>query len=126
MRDAKGRFRSIRVEGREKIGWKAVLGAGIDGKYYSYVQSSLEGGCEYKVGQWIQPKKGCGPLCVFRIRQDATFFAGSVCLIKKCLYVESEESAVWYKYSLFYPVRYSRLLCTLPPGTVLASAVKLL
>lgn len=90
----------------------------------------------YVRNRWVKPRKGCGPLCVFKTREFAENFAGIRNLVVvKCEYKPSTEQLVWYRrrsqrWSVAACRWYNRLvrrdarLEMLPTNTALASEVR--
>ena len=82
---------------------------------------NLPGMVEYKVDEWVTPKNGCGPLAVFYSLGGANIFARGHCAsisheIYSCEYELSGEKTMW---------TVEQTTGMLPPGTILASSVKL-
>lgn len=96
-----------------------------------YHKCEDEYGVEYIALQWVKPKKGCGPLCVFKTLEDALNFCafeskigGLHLRVYKCVYRKSSQEFVFTHEDLlrhggvkFKSVRY------LSVGAVLASSV---
>ena len=80
------------------------------------------GTVRYKINEWVKPRKGCGPLCVFSYNgiDNAKLFAGFSDSIYVCLYEQSEKSKVYTN------DKRDVGLDGLPFGTILASKVKLI
>ena len=74
---------------------------------------------QYKINEWIKPKKGCGPLCVFNTIEDAKNFKWSDHIIYECLYEKSLEHKVYIGNEV-------KTIFDLPQGTVLATKVQLI
>jgi hypothetical protein len=103
-----------------KFGWKVVLN--INGRLKS-VCRFFHSSVEYKLYQAVEPKRGYGPLCVFRTRRQARRFKKEThedfVRIYRCVYWPSSKNQVWNQYGY-------RPIGDLPNGTVLADRVKLL
>ena len=81
---------------------------------------------KYRINKWVKPLKNCGPLCVFKTKEDALNFVGTACLdfysIYECLYEPSEEKGVYVEGWK----EFKKTLRVLPKGTALANRVKLI
>ena len=109
----------------EKIGYKVVRV--VDGELHSYIiirQPSVT----YEVGKTKRPRKGCGPLCIFRDAHTAKVFADAIedtrwptgYRVYKCSYKKSRATQV------YIPSHVVRDMDLLPKGTILASEVTLI
>jgi hypothetical protein len=89
---------------------------------------------EYKVNEWVYPRRKCGPLCVFSDSSEAYLFMinqadsfkfgeGELYL---CEYVPSPELAVWTPSKANYPYPTTMPMLLLPYTTKLAKKVKLI
>jgi hypothetical protein len=76
-----------------KLGWKVVSGSSEDG--YRSCTADMIGTVVYRFDKWTKPKKGSGPLLVFKIEGAAMRF-GFACKIFPCLYVPSKVNKMWY------------------------------
>lgn len=101
-----------------KLGWK------ICAKEFSklYPCNMLTSYPEYKMGKITKPKKGNGPLAVFKSRKDAREFKCDTLgwKIFRCKYVPSKRR------NLMIRGKIATHLDCLPYGTVLAEEVMLL
>lgn len=97
-----------------RLGWKVVNRFDMSSCSISEDGSSVR----YKCGEWVQPRKGCGPLCVFDNRDAARSFFSPHEAVLECFYTPSKQTAVWTN-----DYGRDRLLDELPSGTVLADAV---
>ena len=96
-------------------GWKVVHKDDKSGKMYSAIASNL---VEYRFNEITRPRKGCGPLAVYKTRRQARqFIFGN--MVVRCQYIPSKHTCIWNR----RPGH--RELSTLPDGTVLADAVRL-
>lgn len=98
---------------KSKIGYKVVRET-----YYSAIRD----GIYYKINEWVCPKPGHGPLCVFEdLKSASRFISNSGLHIYRCEYIPSPCDRVWEEDRYCY-----KNLIALPCGTVLAKKVKLL
>lgn len=105
------------------IGWKVV-----SDHLFSLVMPTQQGGVQYSFGKWVYPAEGCGPFAVFYDRGSAVGYTrkllggavGGILPIDffKCEYVKAEDQCLWAPPD-------KRMVFGFPPGTVFASAVKL-
>lgn len=111
-----------------KRGWKVVRpdNPGLPGLLYSAITSSpRDGRVVYVPGEITRPRLMCGPLAVFRKRQDAEKFveeerpAYPGLLIMPCTYKSSLFKSLWWAGSK----EIRTPLSSLPKGTALASWV---
>lgn len=97
-----------------RLGWKVVRRFSMSSCYAARDDSCVR----YRYGEWVRPRKGCGPLCVFNNRDDARSFSSPNEVILRCFYTPSRQTAVWTgDYDFDWPP------VVLPRGTVLADAV---
>lgn len=79
---------------------------------------------DYALRRTTKPRKGCGPLCVFRTLRRAKNWAvlwrG---IAYKCLYKPSKHGRIW---GIVRPKEIGMRLVDLPRGTVLADRVRLM
>lgn len=97
-----------------RLGWKVVKRFNMSSCYVSGDDSRVR----YRCGEWVQPRKGCGPLCVFDSRDSARSFSSPHEAVLECFYTPSKQTTVWTNDYGFYWLPYE-----LPRGTVLADAV---
>jgi len=110
-----------------KLGWKAVTL--FRGRASSWLLDDSFS-VEYFFSIPTKPIKGCGPLCVFKKKEDAVKFAQSLNytrhkpeeLVFPCAYLPSKIKKVWRSND---PENY-RKLDDLPDGKALADEVILL
>lgn len=108
-----------------------------DGSSYSFALCEYAC-CNYKVGQYTKPQRGCGPLFAFETEAQARKFLESERLegvpihnrakLWKCRISRSQQTYGWYrKYGVdgecfkWNPIFYSDIL-----GVIFCSAIKLL
>ena len=96
-------------------------------KLYSWMETAYDM-LRYITDKVTIPREGNGPLAVFEDLKSAIAFAqmhSSGWLHKyriyECRYVPSEQSGLWYKHKTAGVIT----MYTLPPGTALASAVRI-
>jgi len=85
-----------------KIGYKVLCPK--YGRLYSYLGPDFArngSGIIYRIKKWVQPQKGCGPLALFRRREDAERFMYSSDVIYKCWYVPSKQKMQWNRIDQF-------------------------
>lgn len=58
--------------------YKVVRIEGASGRRVSVVQAGYSQ-VEYRLGEWAQRPRGCGPMCVFSTRRAAVQFGTDVC-----------------------------------------------
>lgn len=106
---------------RIEQGWKVVRR--VYSAMYSY---TTPGSVRYRYREYVKPLRGFGPLCVFKTEasarkfNDVAYIHTRVC---PCLYRPSKQVMVWRVLGRDKKYRH---INTLPPGTALASSVKLL
>jgi hypothetical protein len=115
-----------------KKGWK-VLGKNRQScthPYRSHISFVV-----YPKGEAAFPRKGCGPLAVFKTRRDARRFKILGEKIVKCLYIQSKHALLWEHAYTEQPSPNTLILChnlrkvfaqQVPDGTDFAYAVKCL
>ena len=111
-----------------KLGWKAVtLFRGRASSWLSGSPSCVD----YFFSKPVKPYEGCGPLCVFKNKEDAVKFVQGYAnrshreheeLVFPCAYLPSKIKEIWRANS---PSNY-RKLDDLPDGKALADEVILL
>lgn len=117
---------------KELIGYKVVS---RDRK--SAIINRSDFAVEYKLNEWVYPKFKEAPLMVFGTCMDAEDFCRRESWkpldIYRCEYKKSKRKWGWCLDNIAYVVvqkiykkKTSRLLQELPPGTILADAVKIL
>jgi hypothetical protein len=115
-----------------KKGWKVLTN-----KNYSAVQDYNRGGLRYKEGEFVVPRKNCGPLTVFKTKKAAEFFRtgmynfNSKYRIKPCIYIQSKKRDVWYRSGLLLDSKLSlkelyKYNSLKPRSVALADKVKIL
>jgi hypothetical protein len=120
-----------------EIGYKIVRRE--NGGYYSYIidREKYFGTVEYKVGEWVEPRDGCGPLAVFETLEDAReFLAGPYKHVESCTFKCKYEQSLQQEmrcYSIYFLDPFQRgyleqcmTLFSAPEGSVLADKVMLL
>jgi hypothetical protein len=105
---------------------KIELGAKVlwPGRFSAIVSRHNKGHKTYPKGEWVYPNKGCGPLAVFASPEQA--FAWPLSFLNwivPCEYVPSKKKHLWSFHEGGKEVTHLRAL---PPGTVLADAVRCL
>jgi len=111
-----------------KKGWKVVMRQDEEELVYISLFERYRP-CKYGLKKWTKPMKGWGPLCVFRSKYSATKFMreklthGLGYTLFPCEYSPSSRDKIWRKYVNGVA---SRMLFTMPRGTVLATRVRLL
>lgn len=122
-----------------------------DGRRTSYIRKVARS-VSYPVEEWVKPLKKCGPLTAFRTLEYARKFLhwyygsyyqlaiiprtqsapeGYVSMgadtteIWECEGIISTETAIWYPIARNHGRLYKRPLKSLPPGTALCGAIKL-
>lgn len=105
-----------------KKGYKIVR-KGDDGYFSASLSVFSPGAVEYKVGQWTKPNIGCGPLALFDTKTNAKnffLFTGPPGKIFPAEYIPTRKTCL----SIWKGTVTSKSL--LPPGTVLASKIRLM
>lgn len=100
---------------KELFGYKIV-----DKNLTSMTRGLHSGGVKYKMNEWVNCKRKCGPLAVFSMRIGALAFASLHFFsysIYKVRYVESRRKFLWDYFTETHNI---------PIGTVFASMVMLL
>ena len=66
-----------------RMGWKVIFRL-LDDRLVSPLARTGE--TEYRIDEWVSPRLGLGPLCVFDVKEDAFSFALSTDEIFSCEY----------------------------------------
>ena len=113
----------------KQIGWKVITTSTyIDTDQYKYESATNHASnIEYKIGEWVTPLLGNGPLSVWATKEAALNFANYYHkTVFKCEYYPSTHDKIWYIENLSWYVCYGITDMCYGPDVRLASTVKLL
>lgn len=114
-----------------RTGWKVL--SVEDGRYFpAFVRCICVALLVYLPDVWVLPLEQCGPLSLFDTKRHADAFAHYMSkfygfygrakyTVRKCEYAKSDETELYHCRK-----RSSLLLTACPPGTILASKIKIL
>ncbi len=116
------------MTGSRFIGFKVISFTNKNRKrMVSLIEDGRSAVVDYKVDEWVNPRPGCGPLCIFDTSKNAEEFAWFQCgyatkvySIYKCEYIPSESNYAWTIEGRRSTISY------FPAGTIFADKVMLL